>query len=175
MSSPPASVYDFSVPLPMGGERPLADFSGQVRLIGTTASRCGFTPQYAGLESLQRRFHAQGFSVLAFPCNQFLAQEPGAAQEIAAFCETNYEISFPVLAKIEVNGKNAHPLFVYLKRAARGIFGSEAIKWNFTKFLIDRQGRVLHRYAPGTPPTRIAAAIAMLCDENTLEDDIYSK
>lgn len=140
----------------------LADYAGQVLLIVNTASKCGFTPQYAGLESLYRRYRDRGFSVLAFPCNQFGAQEPGDADEIANFCSLTYDVTFPVFAKIEVNGPNEAPLFAHLKRAAPGLLGSKTIKWNFTKFLIDRQGEVVRRYAPTTSPEDIAANIEAL-------------
>lgn len=144
------------------GSTTLADYAGQVLLIVNTASKCGFTPQYAGLESLYRRYRDRGFSVLAFPCNQFGAQEPGDADEIANFCSLTYDVTFPVFAKIEVNGPNEAALFAYLKRAAPGLLGSKTIKWNFTKFLVDRQGDVVRRYAPTTSPEDIAADIEAL-------------
>ena len=124
-------------------------------MIVHTASRCGFPPQYAGLEALYRKHKEQGFVVLGFPCNQFGAQEPGDEAQIAGFCEMNYGVSFPMFAKVEVNGPNAHPLFVALKRQAKGVLGSEAIKWNFTKFLIDRDGRIVDRIAPMISPQKI--------------------
>jgi len=145
-----------------GGEGDLSAYAGQVLLIVNTASRCGFTPQYADLEALHRRYRDRGFAVLAFPCNQFGAQEPGDAEEIARFCTTRYDVTFPVFAKIEVNGRGAAPLFAHLKRAAPGLLGSRAIKWNFTKFLVDRSGRVVRRYAPATSPGDIAADIEAL-------------
>jgi len=154
-------VTDFTVRAP-GGERSLADHAGQVLLIVNTASKCGFTPQYAGLEALHRRFTPQGFAVLAFPCNQFGAQEPGDAAEIASFCSTSYDVTFPVFAKVDVNGADADPLFDHLKSAAPGLLGSKTIKWNFTKFLVDRTGRVVRRYAPTTKPEEIEADIATL-------------
>ena len=154
-------VTDFAVRAP-GGERSLADHAGQVLLIVNTASKCGFTPQYAGLEALHRRFTPQGFAVLAFPCNQFGAQEPGDAAEIASFCSTSYDVTFPVFAKVDVNGADADPLFDHLKSAAPGLLGSKTIKWNFTKFLVDRTGRVVRRYAPTTKPEEIEADIATL-------------
>lgn len=126
------------------------------------ASKCGYTPQYAGLEALYRRFRERGFEVLAFPCNQFLAQEPGTDAEIGAFCSTRYDVTFPVFAKIEVNGAGADPIFEQLKRAAPGLLGSTAIKWNFTKFLIGRNGRVVRRFAPSTAPEQIAPDIEAL-------------
>jgi len=151
-------VTDFEVQAADGTLRSLGDFAGQVLLIVNTASRCGFTPQYAGLEQLQRRYGAQGFSVLAFPCNQFGAQEPGDAAEIAHFCTTRYDVSFPVFAKVDVNGAAAAPLFRALKKAAPGVLGSEGVKWNFTKFLVGRDGRV-QRFAPTTKPEDLEGAI----------------
>ena len=155
-------VTDFEVQAADGTVRSLGDFAGQVLLIVNTASRCGFTPQYAGLEQLQRRYGAQGFSVLAFPCNQFGAQEPGDAAEIAHFCTTRYDVSFPVFAKLEVNGTGASPLFEHLKAAAPGLLGSKGIKWNFTKFLVDRNGAVVGRHAPTAKPEDLAAEIEAL-------------
>jgi len=155
-------VTDFEVQAADGTLRSLGDFAGQVLLIVNTASRCGFTPQYAGLEQLQRRYGAQGFSVLAFPCNQFGAQEPGDAAEIAHFCTIRYDVSFPVFAKLEVNGTGASPLFEHLKVAAPGLLGSKGIKWNFTKFLVDRDGAVVGRHAPTAKPEDMAAEIEAL-------------
>ena len=155
-------VTDFEVQAADGTVRSLGDFAGQVLLIVNTASRCGFTPQYAGLEQLQRRYGAQGFSVLAFPCNQFGAQEPGDAAEIAHFCTIRYDVSFPVFAKLEVNGTGASPLFEHLKAAAPGLLGSKGIKWNFTKFLVDRNGAVVGRHAPTAKPEDLAAEIEAL-------------
>jgi glutathione peroxidase len=145
-----------------GRDTSLAEWQGQVLLIVNTASRCGFTPQYEGLEALQQRFGARGFAVLGFPCNQFGAQEPGDAAEIASFCTTRYAVSFPMFAKIEVNGADAHPLFKALKAAAPGLLGSEAIKWNFTKFLVGRDGRVVERFAPTSTPASLADQIEAL-------------
>jgi glutathione peroxidase len=142
-----------------GEPKTLADFGGRVLLVVNVASKCGFTPQYAGLEALQKRFSARGFSVLGFPCDQFGHQEPGNEQEIKAFCTQTYDVSFPMFAKVEVNGAGAHPLFVALKRAAPGLLGTEAIKWNFTKFLVGRDGEALRRYAPGDAPASLAGAI----------------
>ena len=155
-------VTDFEVQAADGTLRSLGDFAGQVLLIVNTASRCGFTPQYAGLEQLQRRYGAQGFSVLAFPCNQFGAQEPGDAAEIAHFCTTRYDVSFPVFAKLEVNGTGASPLFEHLKVAAPGLLGSKGIKWNFTKFLVARDGETVTRHAPTTKPEDLAGDIEKL-------------
>ena len=145
-----------------GGVQPLADYAGQVLLIVNTASQCGFTPQYAGLEALWRRYRDRGFAVLAFPCNQFGAQEPGSAEVIASFCSLTYDVTFPVFAKIEVNGAGADPLFRDLKKAAPGLLGSKTIKWNFTKFLIDREGRVVRRYGPQVKPEALERDIAAL-------------
>ncbi|MFM2006219.1 MAG: hypothetical protein RLZZ09_1874 [Pseudomonadota bacterium] len=149
------TVFDFSAVTLDGSELPLATFRGQVLLIVNVASKCGFTPQYAGLETLYRKHSDKGFVVLGFPCDQFGHQEPGNAAEIKQFCSLKYDISFPLFAKIEVNGGNAHPLYQYLKSAAKGLLGSEAIKWNFTKFLVDRNGMVLRRYAPTDTPEKI--------------------
>jgi len=168
MSEAPRTVYDFSAtPLgagPDGCAVSLDEFRGQVLLIVNTASRCGYTPQYAGLERLYLSFKDRGLRVLGFPCNQFGGQEPGTAVEIASFCERNFGVSFPLFEKIEVNGPNAHPLYQFLKKAKPGFLGSERIKWNFTKFLIDRQGRVVRRYAPATKPKALSAAVERLLD-----------
>jgi len=155
-------ITDTPVKLADGTDSDLSAYAGKVLLIVNTASKCGFTPQYAGLEALQRKFGDRGFSVLAFPCNQFGAQEPGDAAEIANFCSTNYGVTFPVFAKIDVNGANAAPLYRRLKAEAPGVLGTEAIKWNFTKFLIDRAGDVVDRYAPTTKPEELEATIAAL-------------
>ncbi|WP_426111943.1 glutathione peroxidase [Massilia sp. PWRC2] len=140
----------------------LARYRGKVLLIVNTASACGFTPQYQGLEALYQQFQAQGVAVLGFPCNQFGAQEKGSAAEIGAFCEKNFGVTFPLFAKIEVNGAHTHPLFKQLKQDARGVLGTQAIKWNFTKFLVDRNGRVVKRYAPATMPAALLDDIAAL-------------
>jgi glutathione peroxidase len=152
MGKPQGTLYDFSAKMLQGGELPLADFRGKVVLVVNTASECGFTPQYAGLEALHRKYHDQGLAVLGFPCNQFGKQEPGDAAAIGAFCEKNYGVSFRMFDKIEVNGPGAHPLYRWLVREAPGLLGTEAIKWNFTKFLIGRDGQVVERYAPKTVP-----------------------
>lgn len=157
-----ANLYDFDVKDIDGQFQSMRDFSGRVLLVVNTASKCGFTPQYKGLEALHRKYEAQGLSVLGFPCDQFGHQEPGDEAEIRNFCSLNYEVSFPLFAKLEVNGKGAHPLFQHLKKEARGILGSEAIKWNFTKFLIDRDGRVVRRYAPTDTPESIERDITAL-------------
>ena len=153
------SVYEFSAARLDGHEEKLADYRGQVLLIVNTASACGFTPQYAGLEALYEKLHSEGLAILGFPCNQFGAQEPGSEAEIGAFCQKNYGVTFPMFSKIEVNGSGAHPLYVHLKKAAPGILGTEAVKWNFTKFLVDPQGKVLARYAPKDKPEDLARFI----------------
>ncbi len=157
-----ASVYEFTANALSGEELPLTRFQGQVLLIVNTASKCGFTPQYEGLEALHKAHAAEGFSVLGFPCNQFGNQEPGSADEIAGFCTTKYDVTFPMFAKIDVNGEHAHPLYDYLKKQRPGLLGSTAVKWNFTKFLVDRQGRVVARHAPTTAPQALASEIATL-------------
>jgi glutathione peroxidase len=160
------SIYEFSAhrldASPDGAATSLAAFRGRVLLIVNTASRCGFTPQYAGLEELYRAFKDRGFAVLGFPCNQFGAQEPGSAAQIGSFCERNFGVTFPLFAKIDVNGPHAHPIYRFLKRQRPGIFGTERIKWNFTKFLVDQNGKVVVRYAPGTKPKKLEAAINAL-------------
>ncbi len=154
----------YTIPLERLNGEPatLGEYAGRVLLIVNTASRCGFTPQYQGLEALFRRYGEQGLTVLGFPCNQFGAQEPGEGAEIGAFCAKNYGVSFPLFAKIQVNGPQAHPLYRALKAAAPGVLGSEAIKWNFTKFLVNRQGQVTQRYAPTTRPEELAGDIEAL-------------
>ena len=156
---PDATVYDFSARTIDGQERTLADYRGQVLLIVNVASECGFTPHYAGLEALQRKHAAQGFAVLGFPCNQFGGQEPGNEAQIKSFCETRFGVTFPLFAKIEVNGPNTHPLYAFLKSAEPGLLGTEGIKWNFTKFLVGRDGKVIKRYAPAAKPEAIEADI----------------
>jgi len=152
-------IHDFSARTIDGAEQSLAEYRGKVLLIVNVASRCGFTPQYTGLEALQRKYADRGFAVMGFPCDQFGAQEPGDENEIKNFCRLNYDVSFPMFAKIEVNGAGAHPLYGHLKTSAKGLLGSESIKWNFTKFLVDRSGNVLKRYAPQDKPEAIAADI----------------
>jgi glutathione peroxidase len=159
------TVYDFSARSLDGRDVPLSEYRGQVMVIVNTASKCGFTPQYAGLETLYRQYKDRGLVVIGFPCNQFGAQEPGGAEEIAQFCELNYGVSFPIFAKIEVNGAQAHPLYKYLKSEKSGLLGAiglDAIKWNFTKFLVDRNGKVVERFAPATSPGDLAPAIEKL-------------
>ncbi|ATY31501.1 glutathione peroxidase [Sphingomonas psychrotolerans] len=155
-------LTEIPVRKPGGEEATLSDHAGEVLLIVNTASKCGFTPQYADLEALQRAYKDRGFSVLGFPCNQFGGQEPGDAAEIANFCSLTYDVTFPVYAKVDVNGADAAPLFEHLKKEAPGLLGSKAIKWNFTKFLIDRDGKVVDRYAPTTSPRDIAGDIEKL-------------
>ena len=156
------TIADFTATLPSGEEISLADRQGKVLLVVNTASKCGFTPQYAGLEKLWEEFGPRGFEVLAFPCNQFGDQEPGSADEIAQFCQVNFGLSFPLMGKVEVNGENATPLYRWLKDEAPGLLGTKAIKWNFTKFLIDRQGKVVRRYAPTDKPEALRADIERL-------------
>ncbi|HEY6578693.1 MAG TPA: glutathione peroxidase [Rhizomicrobium sp.] len=157
-----SNVHDFTASTLAGQEKNLADFSGDVLLIVNTASKCGFTPQYAGLQRLHESLQARGLTVLGFPCNQFGKQEPGSASEIGEFCRINYGVGFPMFAKIDVNGENAHPLYRHLKRARPGIFGTERIKWNFTKFLVDRRGAVVGRYAPRATPQSLQKSIERL-------------
>lgn len=156
------SIYDFKATRLNGDEESLDAYRGKVLLIVNTASECGFTPQYAGLETLYQNLKSRDFVVLGFPCNQFGAQEPGDATAIEQFCQVNFGVTFPMFAKIEVNGENTHPLYAYLKHEAAGLLGTEAIKWNFTKFLVDRDGEVVERYAPATKPEDLAAAIEAL-------------
>ena len=156
------SITDFVVKAADGSDASLEPYRGKVLLIVNTASKCGFTPQYEGLEALHRTFAERGFEVLGFPCNQFGAQEPGDAAEIANFCSLTYDVTFPVFAKIDVNGADADPLFARLKADAPGLMGTKAIKWNFTKFLVDRDGKTVRRYAPQTKPAEIEADIAAL-------------
>ena len=154
-----ASIYELNATQLNGAPVALDQFKGKTLLIVNTASKCGFTPQYQALETVYRKFRDRGFEILGFPCNQFGKQEPGDAQEIASFCSTRYDVSFPMFEKIEVNGAGAHPLYRLLKAAAPGVLGSEAIKWNFTKFLVSRDGNIVKRYAPATKPDRIEADI----------------
>ena len=152
------SVFDFSAKLNNGDDKPLADYRGKVLLIVNTASQCGFTPQYKGLQELYAKYHERGLEVLGFPCDQFGHQEPGSDAEIASFCEVNYGVNFPLFSKIEVNGSSAHPLYKFLKDEKGGMLG-DAIKWNFTKFLVDKQGNVIERFAPTTTPEKITADV----------------
>ncbi|MBK8288576.1 MAG: glutathione peroxidase [Cellvibrionales bacterium] len=156
------SVFDFSATTIDGQFLDLSAYKGKVLLIVNTASKCGFTPQYKGLQKIFEQYVERGFEVLGFPCDQFGHQEPGNEADINSFCEMNFGVSFPLFAKIDVNGKDAHPLFAHLKTEAPGLLGSEGIKWNFTKFLVDREGRVVSRYAPATSPESIARDIEAL-------------
>ena len=160
-----STLYDITADNLAGAPVNLGQYQGQVLLIVNTASKCGFTPQYKGLEAVYQQFKDKGVTVLGFPCNQFGAQEPGQADEIGAFCEKNYGVTFPLFAKIDVNGDHAHPLFQMLKKDAPGILGTEAIKWNFTKFLIRKDGTVYNRYAPATKPEDLIADIEKLLAE----------
>jgi glutathione peroxidase len=153
------TVHDFSAKTIDGKTKSLAEFKGKVLLVVNTASQCGFTPQYKGLEALYGKYKGKGFAVLGFPSNQFGAQEPGADEQIAEFCEMNYGVSFPMMAKVDVNGASADPLWQWLKGEAPGLLGSEAIKWNFTKFLVGRDGQVIKRYAPNDEPESLRADI----------------
>ena len=157
-----ASIYDFAVKDIHGKTVKLDAYKGKPLLIVNTASKCGFTPQYKGLESLYEKLHGKGLEILGFPCNQFGEQEPGTEAEIESFCEVNYGVTFPMFAKVDVNGDTAAPVYKYLKKEKPGLLGSEAIKWNFTKFLVDRNGKVVERYAPNTEPEAIAGDIEKL-------------
>lgn len=156
------SIYDYSATSLEGQPINLSDFRDKVLLIVNTASQCGFTPQYQGLQALYEKYANRGLVVLGFPCNQFGQQEPGTETQIQSFCETRFGVTFPISEKIEVNGKNAHPLYQYLTKVAPGILGTEAIKWNFTKFLVDRNGKVVKRYAPTTKPEDLEKDIESL-------------
>ena len=156
------SLYDFSAYSIDGHETPLAQYRGKVLVVVNTASKCGYTPQYAGLEALYLQYKDRGLVVLGFPCNQFGAQEPGTEEEIAQFCELNYGVNFPIFAKIDVNGPHTHPLFKFLKSEKSGFLGTEAIKWNFTKFLLDREGNVVKRFAPSVAPADLSPEIERL-------------
>lgn len=157
-----ASVHEFKARAITGEEIPLDHYKGKALLIVNTASACGYTPQYAGLEALHKKYQDRGFAVLGFPCNQFGKQEPGSEAEIAAFCKKNYGVTFPMFAKVDVNGDQAHPLFDYLKMSLPGLLGTEPIKWNFTKFLIDKEGKPIERFAPATKPESIEKTVETL-------------
>jgi glutathione peroxidase len=157
-----SDIYRFAARSLKSGEAPLADYRGKVVLIVNTASQCGFTPQYAGLEALWRKYKNRGFAVLGFPCNQFGKQEPGDAEQIANFCSLTYDVTFPMFAKIDVNGPKADPLYAFLKEEQPGLLGSRAIKWNFTNFLVDKRGAVTSRFAPTTKPAELESAIEAL-------------
>ena len=156
------SISSFSARLATGERVSLSDYQGQVVLVVNTASQCGFTAQYRGLEALYQKYKGEGFVILGFPCNQFGAQEPGHEEDILSFCEGRFGVTFPLFEKVEVNGLSAHPLFSYLKSQARGVLGSERVKWNFTKFLVNREGVAVKRYASLTAPTQLTAAIEAL-------------
>ncbi|GAA6133718.1 glutathione peroxidase [Oceaniserpentilla sp. 4NH20-0058] len=158
------SVYDFQALDIQGNQRSLSEFKGKVLLVVNTASKCGLTPQFEGLESMYEDLKAQGLEVLGFPCNQFAEQDKGTDSEIAGFCMKNYGVSFPMFSKIEVNGDDAHPLYKYLKKEARGVLGSQKIKWNFTKFLINQNGQVVKRFAPTTKPSAIKKHVEALLE-----------
>ncbi|MDF9842032.1 MULTISPECIES: glutathione peroxidase [unclassified Paenibacillus] len=158
------SIYDYEVSTLRGQEESLSKYRGKVLLVVNTASKCGFTPQYKGLQEVYDKFKDRGFEVLGFPSNQFAGQEPGESEDIAEFCEINYGVTFPMYEKIDVKGDSAHPLFKYLSKEAPGVLGSKSVKWNFTKFLVDQDGRVLKRFAPSTTPDQIEADIAKLLD-----------
>lgn len=155
------TIYEFEAPSPEGAVG-LEKYRGKVLLVVNTASRCGFTPQYQGLEAMYRKLHGKGFEVLAFPCNQFGAQEPGNDAEIKSFCSLNYDVSFPLFSKVDVNGDDALPLYKWLKESAPGILGTEMIKWNFTKFLVDKQGNVVKRFSPQDKPEEIEPEVEKL-------------
>ncbi|MEA1942074.1 MAG: glutathione peroxidase [Pseudomonadota bacterium] len=157
-----ASIYDFTAKDIKGDDVALSDYRGKVLLIVNTASKCGFTPQYEGLETLYQDLQDKGLVVLGFPCNQFGNQEPGDAEEIANFCKLTYDVNFPMFAKIDVNGEDAAPLYEFLKREATGLMGSKAIKWNFTKFLVDREGNVVKRFGPQETPEKLRGAVEAL-------------
>lgn len=161
----PNSVHDFTVLDMNGNVKNLADYQGKIMLIVNTASKCGFTPQFEGLEMLYQKFSEKDFVVLGFPCNQFQGQDPGSNEEILQFCQLNYGVSFPMFSKIEVNGENAHPLYKYLKNEAPGILGSKNIKWNFTKFLVDKNGKVLQRFSSQIKPEELEEEILKLLDK----------
>ena len=155
-------VHDFSAKTIDGRTQKLADFKGKTLLVVNVASKCGFTPQYQGLEALHRKLAPRGFAVLGFPCDQFGHQEPGDEAEIRNFCSLNYDVTFPMFAKVEVNGEGAHPLYKHLKKEAKGVLGTEAVKWNFTKFLVDKDGKVVERYAPTDKPEALEKDIVAL-------------
>ena len=157
-----ADIYQFEAETLAGESQNLEQYKGKVLLVVNTASKCGFTPQFKGLEALYKEYKDQGLEILGFPCNQFAKQEPGSAEEIGSFCEKNYGVSFPMFAKIDVNGEAAHPLYQHLKSAAPGLLGTEAIKWNFTKFLVNKNGEVVARFAPKDTPAKIESKIVKL-------------
>jgi glutathione peroxidase len=155
-------IYEYDFTLANGEQKPMADFEGKVLLIVNTASKCGFTPQFEGLEQLHKKYSDKGLVILGFPCNQFAHQDPGSNEEIMEFCQLNYGVTFPMAEKIEVNGSKAHPLYKFLKSEASGLLGSKNIKWNFTKFLVNADGEVVERFSPSTTPDKMADAIEAL-------------
>lgn len=159
MAAQPADIYSFTVKKADGSQQSLADYKGKVLLVVNVASKCGFTPQYTGLESLWKKYRDKGLVILGFPCNQFGGQEPGSNEEIQSFCKLKYDVDFPIMAKIDVNGDKTDPIYVWLKANAPGILGTEGIKWNFTKFLISRKGKVIERYSPQTEPSSLEKEI----------------
>jgi glutathione peroxidase len=162
-----SAFHDLQAQTIDGQTQRLGDFQGKVVLVVNVASQCGFTPQYTGLEALHRKYRDKGFTVLGFPCDQFGHQEPGDAAEIKNFCSLKYDVTFPLFAKVEVNGDNAHPVYRFLKQEKRGLLGTQAIKWNFTKFLVDKQGKVVKRYAPADKPEDIDADVSALLERGT--------
>ncbi len=156
------SVYEYSARTIQGQDQSLSEYEGKVLLIVNTASKCGFTPQYEGLEKLYKEFHDQGFEVLGFPCNQFMHQEPGSDDQISSFCSLNFGVTFPMFSKVDVNGDDAHPLYRHMTEEAPGLLGIKAVKWNFTKFLVNRQGKVVKRFAPTVEPESIRSDIQKL-------------
>jgi glutathione peroxidase len=156
------TVHDFTVSTIAGEDKSLSDYDGKVLLIVNTASKCGLTPQYEGLEELQKKYEPYGFEVLGFPCNQFAGQEPGSEEEISGFCTLNYGVTFPMFSKVDVNGSKAHPLFKFLRKETKGLLGIDLVKWNFTKFLINGKGEVVKRFEPTTKPESIAPAVSEL-------------
>ena len=155
-------IHEFTAVTMQGKETPLSEFKGKVLLVVNTASKCGFTPQFKGLEKLYEKYKDNGFEILGFPCNQFGKQDPGSNEQISEFCELNYGVTFPMFQKVDVNGEGAHPLFKHLKSEAPGMLGTEAIKWNFTKFLVDQNGKVVQRFAPKDTPEKIDSEVQKL-------------
>ena len=166
------TIYDFQAELLEGEQKNFADYEGKVLLVVNTASQCGLTPQFEGLEKLYQDYQQQGLVVLGFPCNQFANQDPSSNEEIGSFCQRNYGVSFPMFAKVDVNGSNAHPIYKYLTSEAKGILGSESIKWNFTKFLINQNGEVIKRYSPTTKPEKIGKDIQNFWLNSTLKANV---
>ena len=166
------TIYDFQAELLEGEQKNLADYQGKVLLVVNTASQCGLTPQFEGLEKLYQDYQQQGLVILGFPCNQFANQDPSSNEEIGSFCQRNYGVSFPMFAKVDVNGSNAHPIYKYLTSEAKGILGSESIKWNFTKFLINQNGEVIKRYSPTTKPEKLAKIFKNFWLNSTLKANV---